>query len=63
MGKIPKIAFGDSVSDFEMLNKAEKSIIVSENERYSKFRADGIIKRDMSPLEVRRLLTECLVST
>ncbi len=63
MGKIPKIAFGDSVSDFEMLNKAEKSIIVCENEKYSKFKADGIIKQDMSSLEVRRLLTECLAST
>lgn len=60
MGRIPKIAFGDSVSDFEMLNKAEKSIIVCENERYSKFKADRIIKQDMSPLEVRRLLIEIL---
>ena len=60
MGILPKIAFGDSVSDFEMLNTAEKSIIVCENDRYSKFKADGIIKHDMSPLEVRRLLTKIL---
>ena len=63
MGRIPKIAFGDSISDFEMLNKAEKSIIVRENERYSKFKVDGIIKQDMTPLEVRQLLSECLAST
>ena len=62
MGRIPKIAFGESISDFEMLNKAEKSIIVCENERYLKFKADGIIKQDMTPLEVRQLLSECLAS-
>lgn len=61
MGRLPKIAFGDSVSDFEMLNKAEKSIIVCENKRYSKFKADRIIEQDMSPLEVRRLLIEMLI--
>lgn len=60
MGRLPKISFGDSASDFGMLEIAEKSIIVCKNERDSKFKADGIIKQDMSPLEVRQLLTGML---
>lgn len=41
MGKKPKIAFGDSASDFEMLTKAEKSIIVCKKGKHPKFKADG----------------------
>ena len=60
MGKKPKIAFGDSVSDFEMLSKAEKSIIVCENRKHPKFKADGTIEHNMSSVEVRRLLKQVL---
>lgn len=60
MGKMPKLAFGDSISDFEMLKRAEKSIIVCENGIYPEFKADGIIEHCMSSLEVRNLLIQIL---
>lgn len=55
MGKLPRFAFGDSVSDYEMLRKAKTSILVCKNTKEVKFNADGIIKHDMSPLAVRNL--------
>ena len=60
MGGFPKMAFGDSVSDFEMLHRAEKSVIVCENGKNPMFKADGIIEQNMPSLEVKRLLIDMI---
>lgn len=60
IGKVPRIAFGDSISDFEMLNKAEKSVIVCKEEKDSEFYADGKIETNMTAQEVKKLLIKIL---
>ena len=59
-GNEPKIAFGDSVSDFEMLNRANKSIIVCKDGKKPNYHADGIIEHNMSSEDIRQVLIPML---
>jgi phosphoserine phosphatase len=60
MGGEPIIAFGDSVSDFSMLSRSKKSVIVCKKKKIPQFNSDGIIELGMSPFEVKSIITELL---
>lgn len=60
IGTIPRIAFGDSISDLEMLRMAQKSIIVCKNESQAAFKTDGIIEHNTTVEKVKLMIEEIL---
>lgn len=60
MQRPPEIAFGDSLSDYDMLTMSKKSVIIGTSIKDAAFTTDGIIPVHSSNAYVRKLISKLL---